>query len=123
MLMTPTANSPRLAPRESLDLEQLFPNPGTCVFRMTADAPLFLVAAGDYLVVEFGADLPRGNGALMAVRREPEAEPRVRRVTAQVGGRVLTLASGVPGERDEHLPTSMVHLVGRVVGVIRRYAL
>lgn len=107
---------------ESIDLEQLFPRRDTVVFAMKVDAPLFFIAAGDLVVCEMYA-APSAPGALAVVILPDDPTPRVRRLTLNVRGKVASLASGVAGERELHLPAGRVRVLGRVVGVIRRYVL
>lgn len=103
-------------PARSIDLEKLFANRGTVCFRMKADSPGFSIMPGDLIVTETGA-VPQSDDLVVV---DLECEGRcVRRI--RFGPHTVTLKSGSPAVPDVVMRAEQVRVVGRVVGVIRKY--
>ncbi len=104
-------------PETSLDLETFFPGERNASYRMTEDAPGFAIVSGDYIVVDRSA--PPLHGHLCAVKFEGDVSVRVREFRDCDGDWLFK--SGRAGEPDVMVRPDSVRVVGRVVGVLRRY--
>lgn len=103
-------------PARTVDLEALFPSRGTVAFRLKDDSPGFAMTPGDIVVVETGAKPETDDLVIVDLECAGRCVRRIR-----YGPHTVTLKSGNAGVPDVVLVAEQVRVVGKVVGVIRKY--